>query len=81
MFHNFSLERRCPNITESVNAKLISGNPPFAPDTVLLYECNEGYELIDGQQELSCKKDGQWSGKAPNCTGSVHISCHLNIKT
>ncbi len=77
--NHFSLERLCPKINESVNAKLISGNPPFAPGKVLQYECKEGYELIDGQQELSCRKDGKWSGKAPNCTGSVHVSCHIVI--
>ena len=63
--------RLCPELNDTVKAHLASGNAPFVPDTVLRYECNKGHELTDGRLELSCKMTGEWSGKAPNCTGKI----------
>ena len=75
-----SVERLCPEVNDTVYARLVSSNAPFVPNTVLRYECNEGYELTNGHLELSCQKDGQWSGKAPNCTGNVDKLCCFAVK-
>ena len=70
---NVSAVRRCPEVNDTAHALLLSGHGPYVPDTVLLYECNEGHKLAEGSLELSCQKDGQWSGQAPNCTGNVSM--------
>ncbi|KAI0235778.1 Sushi, von Willebrand factor type A, EGF and pentraxin domain-containing protein 1, partial [Lamellibrachia satsuma] len=59
---------QCPEVNDTVQARLVTGAAPFLPDSNLLYVCNTGYELADGQLKLWCRKDGQWSGKPPNCT-------------
>ena len=63
--------RLCPEVNDTVGARLKSGNAPFVPNTVLRYECTKGYELADGRLELSCMMTGKWSGKPPNCTGKT----------
>ena len=68
------VERLCPEVNDSVQASLVTGHGPFLPDTVLTYECNEGYELAVGHLELLCQKDGLWSGKAAKCTGTLDMS-------
>ncbi|KAI0231624.1 hypothetical protein LSAT2_018021 [Lamellibrachia satsuma] len=72
----YKTNRLCPEVNDTVHARLVSGNDPFVPNTVLQYVCNEGYELTDGHLELSCQKDGMWSWKAPNCTG---IKCPVSV--
>jgi len=70
---NVSAVRLCPEVNDTVHAFLVSGNGPYVPDTVLLYECKEGHELAEGSLELLCHKNGEWSGQAPNCTGNVSM--------
>ncbi|KAI0229120.1 P-selectin [Lamellibrachia satsuma] len=74
--HIHCIEVICPDVNDSVHAQLTSGNAPFTSGTVLQYECSEGYERANGLLQLLCQKDGQWSGKAPNCTA---IKCPVMI--
>ena len=33
----------------------------------VIYSCNTGY-MLNGSSTITCKADGQWSGKAPDCS-------------
>ena len=36
------------------------------PDTVATYNCNGDY-ILQGEMKRTCGRDGQWSGKKPEC--------------
>ena len=33
------------------------------------YQCDSGYEFINGSSERVCQSNGTWSGAAPVCAG------------
>ena len=35
-----------------------------------LYSCNSGFVLV-GENRRVCQTNGEWSGEAPTCTGSM----------
>jgi len=64
----------CPTLNEVDHARLVAGGDgPFIPENVLQYECTPGYERTGGHLLLLCRKDGQWSGEQPSCTGSGDV--------
>ncbi len=47
--------------------------PPFDYGTTATYQCNDGYNLANGDIERTCTGNGttsvgQWSGTAPHCS-------------
>lgn len=36
------------------------------PDTVMIYECSQGYEL-EGEQQIRCGENGTWTHRRPKC--------------
>ena len=71
VFRRCVAERLCPAIAGSVHSHVVSGGPPFVSNSVLLFECDVGFELTSGHLQRLCRLDGQWSGEIPMCTGEI----------
>ena len=40
----------------------------FYANEMVVYSCNEYYDLVDGDLLRTCQSDGQFSGEAPTCS-------------
>ena len=47
---------------------MVSGSTEFSSE--IRYSCEEGYYLV-GTANHVCKADGTWSGKEPECKGTI----------
>lgn len=44
---------------------LINGSTTVG--TIVKYDCDDDYWLVNGDAEQTCTKDGRWSGNTPSC--------------
>ncbi|XP_062523390.1 sushi, von Willebrand factor type A, EGF and pentraxin domain-containing protein 1-like isoform X2 [Corticium candelabrum] len=56
---------RCSSLSPPVNGSL-SGSK-FSYNKSVVYSCNRGYNLENGNKIRTCLMSGHWSGKAPSC--------------
>ena len=60
----FHIEGGCGDPDSPAHGRLIGSD--FSYNSVVRYECNEGYVLV-GSEERRCQADGKWSCEQPRC--------------
>ncbi|KAK2174775.1 hypothetical protein NP493_778g04036 [Ridgeia piscesae] len=60
-------EIHCPILTPPRNALVTSDPGSTVAESVVTYECREGYKLDTGSLQLMCNLDGHWSADPPQC--------------
>ena len=63
--NSFLTAIRCSSLSPPVNGSL-SGSK-FSYNKSVVYSCNRGYNLENGNKIRTCLMSGHWSGKAPSC--------------
>ena len=49
-------------------------------NSVAMYQCDEGFNLVEGDQSRTCQLNAMWSGRAPVCEGeTMHFYFSLLI--
>lgn len=68
------IERGCEDLPDLENGNIsfmFDQTARFAVGTMVIYECNHGYKLMDGNATRTCVMDGPitdiWTGTAPIC--------------
>lgn len=51
----------------------------YTYNTNVSFQCDPGYQL-DGQESLTCREGGQWSGCQPTCKGTCSTSVNSMVK-
>ena len=71
-------EGGCTNPGSPAHGRMVGSD--FSYNSVVRYECNEGYILV-GSEERRCQADGQWSCEQPRCltAGTVVLSKGQNV--
>ena len=66
--------QRCSVIHTSDNVQLIGDAEEATFGNVVRFSCKSNSEILIGATEIYCNENGQWSGEAPECKGTVGLS-------
>ncbi|XP_072180611.1 uncharacterized protein [Diadema setosum] len=57
----------CPELNITENANVVSCPIPPIQNSTCVHDCEEGFTWSSGHKELTCEKDGTWSGPQLYC--------------
>jgi len=65
---NCGIPMRSPGVRYTGNS--------FSVNAELMFDCDSGYKLIDGNTKRICQRDGTWSGRDPTCRCKSYSLTH-----
>ena len=78
----FSLAVDCGNLENPVGGRVMFFNTTLG--AMALYECIEGYRLLEGNVMRVCQHNGNWSGEAIKCISecihTINADTHLSVE-
>ncbi|XP_071477608.1 sushi, von Willebrand factor type A, EGF and pentraxin domain-containing protein 1-like [Diadema antillarum] len=61
----------CPELNITENAYVVSCPVPPIQNSTCVHDCEEGFTWSSGHKELTCEKDGTWSGPQLYCRATI----------